>query len=149
MGIKEEYADKERAAWQEFMDAVERVPDGRGTEPGVVPGWSVKDLIVHNGGWARWAAEELEKAGDGPFADPFDTQDEKYWDDMSQRQIDEAAELTFDQVMWAAEEDRDRVHAVWESLEDPDSVRADFFAGETFQHYPDHTQQIDRWLAEQ
>src|SRR5205823_4169092 len=45
MSVQDELAEKERAAWRAFMDAVDRLPPDRFDERSVVPGWSAKDLM--------------------------------------------------------------------------------------------------------
>ena len=55
----QELLEREEAAWAEFVAEVNRVPEHRRGEEGVVPGWSVNDLVFHNGRWAGVAAEKL------------------------------------------------------------------------------------------
>jgi hypothetical protein len=59
MPSAEELLQAEEAAWAEFVAEVSRVPEHRRGEEGVVPNWSVNDLVFHNGKWAGVAAEKL------------------------------------------------------------------------------------------
>jgi hypothetical protein len=59
MPSAEELLQAEETAWAEFVAEVNRVPEHRRGEEGVVPGWSVNDLVFHNGRWAGVAAEKL------------------------------------------------------------------------------------------
>src|SRR5687768_17692232 len=61
---KDELLKREEAAWTEFVAEVGRVPEHRRGEGGVVPGWSVNDLVYHNGKWAGVAAEKLARIRD-------------------------------------------------------------------------------------
>ena len=63
-----ELLKREEAAWTEFVAEVGRVPEHRRGDGGVVPGWSVNDLVFHNGRWASVAAAKLEVIRDGSSA---------------------------------------------------------------------------------
>jgi hypothetical protein len=147
MTIRDEHLGREQASWGGFLAAVAEVPAERLDDRSVVPGWSAKDLVFHNAGWARFAAEQLEASSDGPFVDPFEGVDEAHWDGISEEMVREGRELSFDEVLAAAEAARERVRAVWSSLPEVDDVQAAFFADETFLHYDDHGAEIRRFLG--
>jgi hypothetical protein len=140
-----DHLQKEATAWAAFLDVVGKVGPDRRDEPGVVPGWSVKDLVWHNAGWASFAADELQKLGDGPFIDPFAGHDDAHWDRMSAEIIDAARPKPFDEVLADAEVVRDRVRAVWQGLPEIDDESAKFFAEETFIHYAEHAEEVLRF----
>jgi hypothetical protein len=50
MDLPDELAKREAESWQAFLAEVEAVPSGLRSVEGVVPGWSVKDLVHHCGG---------------------------------------------------------------------------------------------------
>src|SRR5436309_5567478 len=70
--MREEYLAKEQASWDAFLQSVEAVPEEGRTDPTVVPGWSVQDLVWHCAGWAGFAGDHLEQMRDGTFVDPFE-----------------------------------------------------------------------------
>ena len=49
---REELLQREEKAWAEFVAEVGRVPEHLRGNEGVVPGWSVNDLVFHPGKWA-------------------------------------------------------------------------------------------------
>jgi hypothetical protein len=145
MDTRSDHLEKEAAAWASFLDAVGKVGPDRREEPGVVPGWSVKDLVWHNAGWASFAADELPKLVGQPFADPFAAHDDAHWDQMSAEIIDAARPKSFDEVMADAEVVRERVREVWQGLPETDDESAQFFAEETFIHYAEHAAEVLRF----
>lgn len=146
MGVREEHLASEQAAWSAFLEAVHAVPSDRLDERTVVPGWSVKDLVWHNGRWAALAIEQLEAIAGGPFVDPFEGFDDAHWDRVNQEIVDEGRALTFDEILAAVEAARARARQGWSSLAEIDERRAGLFADETFIHYQDHTAEIRAWL---
>ena len=57
---RQQLLDREASSWEALMGAVARVPEPRRTELGVVPGWSVADLVWHCGYWVDDAARRIE-----------------------------------------------------------------------------------------
>jgi Mycothiol maleylpyruvate isomerase N-terminal domain len=142
---RSDHLQKEAAAWASFLDAVGKVDRDRFDEPGVVPGWSVKDLVWHNAGWADFTGDELQKAVGKPFEDPFARHEDEHWDRMSAEIIAAARPKSFDEVLTDAEAVRERVRAVWQNLPEIDDERALFFAEETFIHYAEHAAEVLRF----
>lgn len=59
---------EEARAWEEFAERLAEVAPERLEEPTVTPeGWSVKDVVVHVGGWLRECAEVLDAMVDGTW----------------------------------------------------------------------------------
>ena len=145
MDLRSDHLQKEDAAWQDFLVAVRTVPAERLTEPGVVPGWSVKDLVWHNAGWADFSAVELQRLVGKPYEDPFAGYDDAHWDRVSAEIIAASASKSFDEVLADAETVRQRVRAVWEALPEIDDERARFFGEETFIHYAEHAEEVRRF----
>jgi hypothetical protein len=50
--------------------AVGRVPADRRAVDGVVPGWSVKDLLWHCAYWAGFCVDTIEARAAGDLSDP-------------------------------------------------------------------------------
>ena len=57
------------AARDDFLDALGDVDEDLVTVPGVMDGWSVRDLVVHVAFWADHAADALDLAAAGRGAD--------------------------------------------------------------------------------
>ena len=146
MDHREDYSAKEQAAWQAFLAVLDSVPHSRRDDPSVVPGWSVKDLICHNAGWAAFAADELDKMAGRAFADPFDERDGAHWDRVQEAIIEEGRLKTFEETLSDAERTREHVREIWSSLPTIDEPAAKFFAEETFIHYEEHTTEIQQFL---
>ena len=139
---RDDLATRENESWRALLSEVEAVPAGRRDVEGVVPGWSVKDLVWHCGGWARFSADHLEALGDGPFTDPFDGVPDEHWDRVSQEMIEESRRMSFEDVLRGAEESRARARSVWSALPGVSEEAARFFAGETSEHYDEHREEI-------
>lgn len=143
---RDELARKERAAWEGFLALLDAVPADRLESEGVVPGWSVKDLVWHCGEWARFAGDHLEQMAGGTFVDPFEGVDGAHWDAVSQRMIDESRSMTWDEVLAGAEARRLRVRDILGSLPSVDDQVGRWFAEETFVHYDEHAEEIRRFM---
>jgi hypothetical protein len=136
-----------------------RVPQARMTEAGVEGSWSVKDLIDHIVVWEQrmleWLATSL--AGEQPRLLP----EGFVWDDLdrwNQETYEARRERTLDQVL----EDFNATYPqVLQSVRDApedDLFQPDRFpwrensplwklvGGNTFWHYDEHAQSIERWL---
>jgi hypothetical protein len=144
---REELAQKESDAWDAFLGVVATVPDDRRVSEGVVPGWSVKDLVWHCAEWTRFAGEHFEQMKEGTFVDPFAGVDDAHWDAVSQTMVDEARTMTWDEVLAGAEVRRMRVRGIWDSLPAIDDVAAHWLAEETFDHYDQHAEEIRAFLS--
>jgi hypothetical protein len=144
--VRDEYLGKEQASWDTFLGVVGSVPTEKRSDPGVVPGWSVKDLVWHCAGWATFAGDHLEQIRDGTFVDPFADAPDSHWDEVSQQMIDESRGMTFEDVVAGAEHARARVRAIWSALPAIDAEAGSWFADETFSHYDEHTDEIRAFL---
>ncbi|MFL5767070.1 MAG: maleylpyruvate isomerase N-terminal domain-containing protein [Actinomycetota bacterium] len=142
MDRREELAAREAESWKALLGEIEAVPSERRNVEGVVPGWSVKDLVAHCGGWARFSADRLERTGSHPFTDPFDDAPDEHWDRVSQEMIDESRPMSFEDVLRAAEAARNRVRSVWSALPGASDEAARFFSEETAEHYDEHRAEI-------
>jgi Mycothiol maleylpyruvate isomerase N-terminal domain len=147
MGRREELATRERAGWAAFMELVSSMPPGTLDDRTVVPGWSAKDLVWHNAGWAAFAVDELVALGDTPYRDPFDAHDDAYWDAFSEDMIRRGRALGYGDLITEAERLREGMHAAWAALPEPGDDPARWFAEETFLHYEEHAAEIRTYLG--
>jgi hypothetical protein len=122
---------REAHAWDALEAAVARVPGDRRAVEGVVPGWSVQDLVWHCAKWAEYTAGNLEAMAAGTWEEEH--HDDAYWDAMNADIAAASKALTWDEVTGAEMRQRAR-----RSRRSPgrQPVRT---SGETFEHYEEHT----------
>lgn len=132
---------QEEAGWDALMAAVQRVPGEHRSEPGVVPGWSVKDLLWHCGRWAAWVSEPLARVQDGSYV-----ADRSYpWEQMNQDWADESKPLDWDDVERGAASMREEALEALRALPQLDAEAAKEFTSETVEHYAEHAAEIARF----
>ena len=142
---RHELLRREEAAWSALLGAAESVPDDLRTVAGVVPGWSVSDLVFHSGKWAELAGTHLEEMAAGTFAG--EEQPEEVWQAMNDAWAEESKTLTWEQSVAAAEAGRMRARTALEALDQVDESAASWFVEETYDHYPEHTEEIARFAT--
>jgi len=139
---REEMLRREDAAWRGFADAAGSVPPDRRDVEGVVPAWSVHDLVWHVGYWAGYAADVIERdrAGETDL-------------EPAGSQLDDAAILaagrgmSWDEVVARAAQSHDRVRAAFASSTSPGDVALRWFSEDTFDHYDEHAAEIRAFVA--
>ena len=136
MPDRDELLRKEAGAWRAFLGVAEGVPGELRTLPDVVPGWSVVDL----------AGTHLEEMAAGTFTGV--EQPEEVWQAMNAEWADESKSLTWEQAVAAAEAGRMKARTALEALDAVDESASSWFVEETFEHYAEHTDEIERF-AEQ
>lgn len=142
---KSELLRREEEAWAALEAAVAQVPQERRTEPGVVPGWSVQDLVWHCAKWADYVGGELEALVTGAPQDG--DHDDAYWDGLNEAITQEARTKTWDQIMSGAADMRARARkALADAPELTDEAVQDF-SDETFVHYEEHAAEIQAFAA--
>ncbi|MEA2555513.1 MAG: hypothetical protein QOI60_844 [Actinomycetota bacterium] len=142
----DQLAAAERRAWAEFMALISRVPAERRDERDVVPGWSVKDLVWHNVGWATFAARELQKLKGLPYTDPFAAHDDAHWDRESDAILEAGRRMSWDEMLVNVEAEREQAHELLADLGELGPEAAAFFAEESSVHYREHSDEIERFL---
>jgi len=140
----EELLSREMTSWAAFESAAGKVSPDRREAEGVVPGWSVKDLMWHCAYWASFAADTIEARAAGDMSDPWDHDDE-YWDIENDRVAKEGKEKSWDEVLTAATAMRVRARKALEAA--PDSVAEQWFVEETFEHYDEHAAEVEAFAA--
>lgn len=136
--------DREASSWDALMAAVARVPDDRMTEPGVVPGWSVADLVWHCGYWADDAARRIESIAAG---NPEPDDPEPVWQMTNDEVAEQSKAMSWDEIVTRSEAARGRIRAVLSSLAEIPPPAESEFVDETFEHYDEHTAEIERFAA--
>jgi hypothetical protein len=139
---RHELLEREHASWSALEAAVGRVPADRRAVDGVVPGWSVKDLLWHCAYWAGFCADTIEARAAGDLSDPWD-HDDVYWDAENDRVAQESKAMTWETVESSAAERRERARTALAKAIDDVSVK--WFVEETFEHYDEHAVEIARF----
>jgi hypothetical protein len=140
---RQQLLDREASSWEALMGAVARVPEPRRTELGVVPGWSVADLVWHCGYWVDDAARRIELIAAGR---PEPEEPEA----VGQKTNDEVAEqskaMSWGEVVERSEAARERIRTVFAALSDVPPAAESEFVDETFEHYDEHAVEIRRFV---
>ncbi len=137
MTTLEELLQKEDTAWLAFVDAFAGIPEDRRDVEGVVPGWTVHDMVWHCGYWAGYVGDVLERMHRGePAAEDQD------WDAFNRDVIEVGRGMLWDDVIVQSEQNRVRARAALTALEQPSDAAVEEFAGETFDHYDEHAAEL-------
>ena len=140
---RDELLKREEAAWDEFVAEVGRVPEHRRGDQGVVPGWSVNDLVFHNGRWAGVAAEKLGAlVASGSVGEE---EPDEAWGGKNELWAAESKSMLYQEAMARALEDRERARAALSALPEVTDEAASWFTEETFDHYQEHTEEVSRF----
>jgi Mycothiol maleylpyruvate isomerase N-terminal domain len=137
---KDELLELEERAWTAFVGEARRVPEHRRADPGVVPGWSVNDLVFHVGKWSGVAAEKLELLREGQPTDDNDDGEE-----LNRAWAARSKSMPYEQAMASATQDRQRAREALAALRAVDHEAESWFKEETIDHYVEHTDEIARF----
>jgi hypothetical protein len=145
--LQQEQAALEARGWEEFAALVGAIPRERWMEVGVLPGWSVRDLVRHVAGWMERCVDQLEQMRQGTFVD-FDEDDDEV-DARNAAFVAEAAAMDVEEVWSGLLAARELVRSGWDRLpvETVDTVAVDWFAGETYRHYEEHLDELRRFAG--
>ena len=140
---RQQLLDREASSWEALMGAVARVPEPRRTEPGVVPGWSVADLVWHCGYWVDDAARRIELIAAGS---PEPEEPEAMWQKTNDEVAEQSKGMSWDEVVERSEAARERIRTVFAALSDVPPAAESEFVDETFEHYDEHAVEIRRFV---
>ena len=140
---RQQLLDREASSWEALMGAVARVPEARRTEPGVVPGWSVADLVWHCGYWVDDAARRIELIAAGS---PEPEEPEAVWQKTNDEVAEQSKAMSWNQVVERSEAARERIRTVFAALLDVPAAAESEFVDETFEHYDEHAVEIRRFV---
>jgi hypothetical protein len=133
---------REDEGWAAFLAAVGRVPEERREEPGVVPGWSVKDLLWHCAKWADWVRSPLQRIEAGTYDPDEDYQTERLNDEWAE----DSKQLSWDEVERGAADLRSGARAAFEGLPQVTEDAISEFNNETWEHYAEHAAEIEAFV---
>jgi hypothetical protein len=143
MASAEELLQAEETAWADFVKEVGRVPEHLRGNEGVVPGWSVNDLVFHNGKWAGVAAEKLGAIGASGSAG--EEEPDEVWQGKNALWAAESKSMLYQEAMSRAIADREAAREALSALPEVTDEAASWFKEETFDHYQEHTEEISRF----
>ena len=151
-------ADVERElleAWEGLGSAVDSFSDMELEQPGVVEGWSIKDLLGHIAFWAEQAAENMQLIAAGRADEVRRPSDEKATDEWNEREWRARRERPLSDVR---EEWLDSFQGVMQALAALPSERLGeklkgytalkLFAEDTYEHYKEHLEHLNAWRRE-
>jgi hypothetical protein len=132
--------EMEEKAWKAFVGEARRVPEHLRGDPGVVPGWSVNDLVFHVGKWAGVGAEKLDLLRKGEPALEDDDFEER-----NQAWAAQSKSMPYEQAMALAMRDRERAREALSAMRAIDHDAESWFKEETIDHYAEHAEEIARY----
>lgn len=130
------------ASWQELMGAIEDIPMERLVETGAVGEWSVKDVLGHIAFWDGATIAPLERVARGePAWPPSDGDgDDGGYQPINEREAALRADRSADEILRELHETHAKVlDALDAALTAEASFNPQEFAGNTWEHYADHT----------
>ncbi len=143
MRQRERAREKERVlrdmdkSWRALMDSIRGIPESQMTAPGVSGHWSVKDILAHIAAWDRETTRVVMQILRG---------DEPEWPIHDQKFNDLNYEADKSLPVNEARNRALSAHkALVEMLDGKGEVRAAWLRGATYDHYPEHTEDILRW----
>jgi hypothetical protein len=136
-----ETIDRSEAAWRDWLLALEAVDPARRTEPGVCGYWSVKDIMAHISLWENEIHEHIQRWQLGLPKSDLDV------DQMNAAIVAENHVRPYALVRVNMHRAHHDAMAAIRAIEgDLDDDIRDRIACETWDHYPEHTEQILTWL---
>jgi hypothetical protein len=129
------------AAWKAWLEALDRVEPARREDEGVCGYWSVKDLVAHLAHCDRVLTEHVQRwqLGLPRYQYAVDAENQANYLATHDRDYD----LLRIEMHVAHQLSRQAVLGI--EGEPNDDLR-DRIAGETWDHYPEHTRQVIDWL---
>ena len=126
---------------------------------GVIPEWSIKDILAHINSWHNRLLKILDAAlhNQKPSLTGPDTVEEM--DKLNAQFYQENKTLPLDEVLADFHTSYQRIFDIVQAMPEEDLVNPHKFAwskgtplwqsiaGDTYEHYQEHTEQIQHWLA--
>ena len=152
---KEAVEQEMEESWQDLCAVLDSVSDAEQEQPGVVEGWSVKDMLGHITFWAVKAGRDLRLVAAGKPDElevPTGPESVNEW---NAREADRRKQLPLSQVR----EELEAAHqSALQSLRDVPAEVLDVevkgwtmlvrFAEDTYRHYREHAEHIRAWKRE-
>jgi uncharacterized protein (TIGR03083 family) len=136
-------------AWEAFQESYAGLSDGELTAPGVVEGWSVKDILAHVTTWEEEALKYLPLVIEGGRPPRYVTYGGI--DAFNAMMTERKRGLSLDEVRTQMDETHQRLLAYLETVPEEEYRRETRFRHrlrlDTYSHYPLHTEAIREWRA--
>jgi hypothetical protein len=142
---RDELLRREEENWRALEAAVASVPIERRLEAGVVPDWSVRDLVWHCARWSDEAGTALAAMRAGTYV--HEEHPDAFYDDLNTRWAEEAKGVGWDTAANELIAARNRARAAFEALAEPDAHAVEWFADEAADHYAQHAAEIVAFAA--
>ncbi len=154
---KEQLLEKMRSGYDAFSALLSSLSEAQLTTPNVNGGWSIKDNIAHLSAWQRRQIARDQAVREGiELPDPtpgmsIDEINELYY----QQNKDRALADILDEFHETAQSLQESIEALTdEQLNSPITwlngrTLASYVAGDSYEHYEEHTEIIQQWLARQ
>lgn len=157
---KEELVEALENERENFLDTIDGLPDEALEEPGVMEGWTIKDLLTH---LTLWEAELIKllwqaKQGQKPSSAHFTNMN---IDELNARWKEEMQDRALERVMADFHSIRNQTIRRVEAFSEKDLNDSnrypwlknrplwEWIAGDSFEHEAEHRQQILSWRKEQ
>ena len=132
--------------WQALVDTVSQMSMGRMSIPGVVEGWSVRDLLGHVMTWEYELLHAIDAHGRGEPTPSYDDLDA--WNEMA---VATLRPTPLAVILIQMGETHGRLVSTIEALPEEairNSGLARWIADDAWEHYREHREDIERWQAE-
>jgi len=146
---KEETLREIQREWQQFLDVASGFSEEEQTAPGAVGHWNVSESLLHVAAWDEEQVTILETYLSK--GEKRDYGDDEAVDRLNEEQVGEKRELTLDQV-WAHLRRTHEIFLEYLSGLAEDAFRHDSYTGKTiamesFSHYREHREDMERFKA--
>jgi hypothetical protein len=138
-----EHARREADAWVSFEAVLEAIPRTSWEDEGVLPGWSVKQMLWHMAGWLQKCARRLEGMRTGNEPERSDQTVDERNDELAAQ----ARTMTVDAVYRGLMNARALVLEEWEALPNVDERAISELADESYEHYDEHREDLERFAT--
>ena len=144
---RHEIVSKVEGAWSELKRVLDRVPDDEIEVPGVVGAWSVRDLMGHVATWDAEAHRTLRQ-----FLIDGDASSLVAWadvDEFNARESERKSATSVAEIYRSLAQTHLELVELLSGLDEADFARNEVETRiriDTYDHYPDHGDQIARWL---
>jgi hypothetical protein len=153
MAVKFDVHRELEKAWAELSAVVEAIPPEDREKPGVVDSWTLKDLLGHIAFWCGRAAETLRCVCDDRLGNIPVGEGEGWVDEWNAREYELRKDRPFTEVRVEWLRNYAEANACLDATpEEKLNVQlrgnevAAYFAGDTYEHFREHAQQIREWL---
>jgi hypothetical protein len=142
--LRAEQAALEASAWEALRAATDRIPRERWSEEGVLPGWTVSDLLWHVAGWIDRCSDALAALRAG--AEPQDVSDGEV-DELNAGFAAQARAMDTGAIWSGLVAARERTLAAWRELPNVGETAVEWFREETYEHYREHLPDLERFAG--